>query len=169
MCKGKHASLYTDARISFYPKEKACLIGIWHAFCYILSDFLLFMLRAVTGLANVKFRVDRIEVFAVEMLLYDSQTFTKTLIMHDLTFSKEADRITYFRIFHKPQDIIISGPGSFRSHIFMKICNRISFGLKIGCRPRCTAGSLCLEGKRMVNIIFIKTVFFDFFRCQIAC
>ena len=55
------------------------------------------MLRAVTGLANVKFRVDRIEVFAVEMLLYDSQTFTKTLIMHDLTFSKEADRITYFR------------------------------------------------------------------------
>ena len=111
MCKGKHASLYTDARISFYPKEKACLIGIWHAFCYILSDFLLFMLRAVTGLANVKFRVDRIEVFAVEMLLYDSQTFTKTLIMHDLTFSKEADRITYFRIFHKPQDIIISGPG----------------------------------------------------------
>ena len=69
------------------------------------------MLRAVTGLANVKFRVDRIEVFAVEMLLYDSQTFTKALIMHDLTFSKEADRITYFRIFHKPQDIIISGPG----------------------------------------------------------
>ena len=35
---------------------------------------------------HIKFRIERIEVFAVQMILNDSETFTESLIMNNLTF-----------------------------------------------------------------------------------
>lgn len=45
------------------------------------------------------------------MILHDSQRFTETLIMHDLSFPQELDGVAYFGILHKTEDILISGSG----------------------------------------------------------
>lgn len=96
--------------------------------------------------------------------------FTETLIMHDFTHSQEFDRIAHIWILHKPENIIVSGTRFlFRCHIFVEICDRVAFGLKIGCGPGCSAGCLGPKCKRMVNIVFVKSGFFQFFRRQIPC
>ena len=45
------------------------------------------------------------------MILHNAKRFTETLIMNDFTLSKETDRITYFRIFHKTQNVVIGCSG----------------------------------------------------------
>lgn len=61
------------------------------------------LLLAVTSTVwvFVKFRVECIEIFAIQMFLDDSKTFTESLVMYDLTLSQKTDRITDFRIFYK--------------------------------------------------------------------
>ena len=49
----------------------------------------------------VKFRIECIEIFAVQMFLDNSKTFTESLVMYDLTLSQKTDRIADFRIFYK--------------------------------------------------------------------
>ena len=74
------------------------------------------------------------------MILHDSQRFTETLIMHDLSFPQELDGVAYFGILHKTEDILISGSGFLLCrHIFMQIRDRVALGLEVGCGPGCAA------------------------------
>ena len=48
---------------------------------------LIFGLRPLAALLHVEFRIDCVEVFGVEIILNDSQTFTETLIVHDFALT----------------------------------------------------------------------------------
>ena len=43
-----------------------------------------------------------IEVLTIQVILDDSETFAKSLVMYDFTFSEKTNRIADFRIFYKP-------------------------------------------------------------------
>ena len=60
---------------------------------------------------HIKFRIERIEVFAVQVFLHDPKIFTESLVMHDFTLTQETNRITDFRIFYKPENVIVSRTG----------------------------------------------------------
>ena len=81
-----------------------------------------------SDLIFIKLRIECIEVFAVQVFLHDPKIFTESLVMHDFTLTQETNRITDFRIFYKPENVIVSRTGFlFCSEVFMKICNRITF------------------------------------------
>lgn len=42
-------------------------------------------------LASVEFRVEGVEVFAVEFILDDAESFSETLEMYDFTLTQESD------------------------------------------------------------------------------
>lgn len=60
---------------------------------------------------QVEFRIDRIEILAVQVILDNSQGFAETLIMHNLPLPEELDRIADFRVFYKTQDVVIGCAG----------------------------------------------------------
>ena len=68
-------------------------------------------------LAQVEFRVDGVEVFAVQIILHDTQAFAEPLEMNDLTLPEEADRIDDIRIVHHAENVVIGGAG------FLFCCN----------------------------------------------
>ena len=89
--------------------------------------------------------------------------------MNNFTFTKETDRVTDFRIFYQPKNVVVCGAGFlFGSHVFMKIRNWITFRLECCSTPRSATGCLWPESKCVVNIIFIKTRFFKLFRSQVT-
>ena len=59
----------------------------------------------------IKLRIECIEVFAVQVFLHDPKIFTESLVMHDFTLTQETNRITDFRIFYKPENVIVSRTG----------------------------------------------------------
>lgn len=77
---------------------------------------------------QVKFWVESVEIFAVQMILDDPETFPEALVVDDLPLTEKADRITDFRIFDKSQNIVVSGACFlFGSHVFMEVRDRIAF------------------------------------------
>ena len=60
---------------------------------------------------QIKFRVDGVEVLAVQILLDESERFTESLIMYDLAFSQETDRVEDVRVVAHADDVIIGGAG----------------------------------------------------------
>ena len=99
------------------------------------------------------------------MILYDSEAFTKTLIMHHLTLTQEPDRVAYFRVFYEPEDILIGSSGFlFGRHIFMQIRDWIAFGLEVGGGPGGATCGLGPECKGVVHIVFVESGFFQFLR-----
>lgn len=77
--------------------------------------------------ADIKFRVECVEVSGVEVILTYAKSFTKPLEMYDLTLSQELYGVTDIGIICKTQDIIV-GRASFlfRSHVFMEVGENIS-------------------------------------------
>ena len=60
---------------------------------------------------HVKLRVKCIEVFAVQIVLNDSEAFAKSLIVYDFAGAKEANRVSNFRVFYETKNIVIGGAG----------------------------------------------------------
>ena len=60
---------------------------------------------------QIKFRVDGVEVLAVQILLDESERFTESLIMYDLAFSQETDRVEDVRVVAHADDVVIGGAG----------------------------------------------------------
>lgn len=117
----------------------------------------------------VEFRIDCVEVLAVKMILDNSQAFTETLVVNDFPLTKKTDGVADLRIFYQTKDVVISSPGFlFCCHIFMEIGNGISFGLKVSSGPWSAAGRLRPECQSMIDIIFVKTRFFNLLRGQIS-
>ena len=87
---------HTDVTLTLYP----------HLFikttCFFLLNFpCTLCLLTITVPSHIKFRIDRIEILTVQIILHDSKTFTKALVMHDFTLTQETNRITHFRIFYE--------------------------------------------------------------------
>lgn len=57
------------------------------------------------------FRVECVEVLAVQIILDDSETFSEALEVYDLPLAQEFDRFTNIRIIDKTQDIIVGRAG----------------------------------------------------------
>ena len=75
---------HTDVTLTLYP----------HLFikttCFFLLNFpCTLCLLTITVPSHIKFRIDRIEILTVQIILHDSKTFTKSLVMHDFTLSQE--------------------------------------------------------------------------------
>jgi len=51
---------------------------------------------------NIKFRVERIEVLGVKLILYDSESFTEPLEVYNFPRAKEFDWFTDFLIVDEP-------------------------------------------------------------------
>ena len=67
---------------------------------------------------TIERRVGGIEVFGIQMILDDTQTFTETLEMNDFTFPQITNGIADLRIFYKAKNIFIGAPCFlFRSHV----------------------------------------------------
>lgn len=74
-------------------------------------------------------------------------------------------KMAYFQGF--PAMLFLRGR-TICSHIFMQICNRITFGLECCSTPRSSAGSLRPECECVVYIIFVEAGFFNLFWCKIT-
>lgn len=57
---------------------------------------------------TVKFRIKRIKVSGVQVILYDSQCFTESLEMYNFALAKKLDRFNNIRIVYHAQDIVVS-------------------------------------------------------------
>ena len=60
----------------------------------------------------IRDRIKCIEVLTVQVILHNSETFTKSLKVYDFSFTQEFDCGINIRvIFHKPEDIVIGSAG----------------------------------------------------------
>ena len=82
----------------------------------------------ISGFTFIKFRVKGIEVFGVQLILDNTESFAKALEMYDFPGAKELYGFIDIRIIpDKAEDIVIGGAGFlFGCHIFKKICNGIT-------------------------------------------
>ena len=55
----------------------------------------------------VKGRIDRIEVFAVQMLLCPTESVGESLVMHDLALAEILDGISDVGVIHQPQNVVV--------------------------------------------------------------
>jgi hypothetical protein len=61
----------------------------------------------------IKFRIERIKIPGIQVILHDPKGFAKPLEMYDFTFPEELDRISDIGIVNKAEDIVISSPALF--------------------------------------------------------
>jgi hypothetical protein len=63
------------------------------------------------GFNPVIIRVEGVEIFAVEMLRGNAETFAETLIVYDFPLAQEAYNIFYIGVVNKTQDIVVGCAG----------------------------------------------------------
>ena len=59
----------------------------------------------------VEFRIEGVEISAVQLLLHQPQAFAEPLVVDDLPFPQEADGVADFRVFHQTENVVVGGPG----------------------------------------------------------
>ena len=118
----------------------------------------------------IECRIIAIEVSGIQIILNHTQCLTESLIMHNFSFTQEADWISNFRhISNYPENVIVSASCFLLCcHILMKVGNRIAFGLEFTCIKWNATGSLWPYGNGMINLIWAKSRFFDFFHREIT-
>ena len=57
--------------------------------------------------AFVKRGVDRVEVFAIKLFLSDAKSIAKALIVHDLTLTQVAQRITHVGVIAQTDEVVV--------------------------------------------------------------
>ena len=60
---------------------------------------------------HIKFRIERIEVFAVQAVLYLFQSFTEPLEMDDFPGTQKSKWIQYIRIINNADKVFVGAPG----------------------------------------------------------
>lgn len=70
-------------------------------------------------LFHIEFRIDGVEVSAVQSVLHQSEGFAETLEMNDFTFSEEANRVDNIRVVGKTKNVVVGQTG------FLFCCNHI--------------------------------------------
>ena len=85
----------------------------------------------------IKFRIEIIKVFGIQLILSFFQRFTESLEMDDFPGTQEFQRFPDFRIGNHAQQVVIYGPGLlFCRQVFCKVRNGIALGLKLKCCKR---------------------------------
>ena len=118
---------------------------------------------------QIKFRVDGVEVLAVQILLDESERFTESLIMYDLAFSQETDRVEDVRVVAHAEDVVIGGAGFlFRCHIFGQVCNGITLRSKAERVKWEACRRLRVDSRGMIDKVSLETRFFNLFHRHVA-
>lgn len=68
-------------------------------------------LSGLRHLIRVKGRVKGVEVAAVKFLLGDTEGFTETLVMHNLTLPQKLNRLAHIIVRYHPKDIVVGAAG----------------------------------------------------------
>ncbi len=68
----------------------------------------LFAAAAVSAVRAVEGRVERIEVFGIQIILNHPQRLAEPLEVDDLPFTEETDGITDLRILDQTEDVVVS-------------------------------------------------------------
>ena len=112
--------------------------------------------------------VERIIVFAVQVIQNEAESFTEALVVYDLSFAQIADRVTYFRIFYEAQYVVVrEARFLFSSHIFVQIRDWIPGGLDHRRAPRLTGSRLWPKADRVVDIVGGEALFLEFIGRQV--
>ena len=137
------------------PKPAASRLRL---FCYANKLFL-----------QIKFRIDRVKILAVEIILHNAKRFAKTLIMHNLPLSQEADRVENIRVIAHADDVIIGGAGFlFRSHVFGQVCDGITLRSKAKRVKREACRRLRVDPRGMIDEVGLEPRFFNLLHRHIA-
>lgn len=75
-----------------------------------LSKFL-FPAAAAFAVRAVEGRIERIEVFGIQVILDHPHRFTEPLEVDDLPFSEESDGVADFRILDQPENVVVGKAG----------------------------------------------------------
>lgn len=130
---------------------------------------LIFRLRPLAGMLHVEFRIDCVEVFGVEVILNDSQTFAEALIVHDFALTQEADRVEDIRVVAKTDDVVVGRAGFLLgSHVFRQVGNGIALRSKAEGVEREACRSLRVNAGGMVYKICLKTRLLNLFKRHVA-
>lgn len=60
---------------------------------------------------SVEFRIERVEILGIQVVLHDPERFTEPLKVNDFPFAEEFDRISYIGIVYETKDIVIGSSG----------------------------------------------------------
>ena len=116
----------------------------------------------------VELRIERIEVFRIQMVRNNPQPFAEPLIMHDFALTEEFDGIPDIGIVAEAQDIVVRGPRFlFCCHVFVNIGNGVPGDRK---RRGAERNAVCvsrINPRCMVDKIRCESGFLDFFFCQV--
>ena len=98
------------------------------------------------------------------MILSNTQGFTEALVMDDFPGSEELDGFTDIRILDQAQNVVVGGAGLLLcSHIFVKICDDVSFYLEFTGVEGHTTCCLRPDTNGVIHIIIGKSAFLDLF------
>lgn len=109
--------------------------------------------------STVKSRIKRIEVLGIEMILHDSQSFTKPLEVHDFPCPKELDGFVHIGfILYKSKNIVVGGACLLLCrHILRQICNDIAFGLELASVEGNASRCLGPDADGVVHVVVAET------------
>ena len=81
--------------------------------------------------SDVESRIVGIKISFVQVILYDPQGFSKTLIMHDFPLTQKSQGVPDIGVIGDANEVIIGGARLlFRGHVFVQIRDGIALGLK---------------------------------------
>ena len=96
--------------------------------------------KALAGLFSaifIKARVAGVEILAVEMVGRDPEAFAETLVVDDLPFPQEFQRIADIRVVDEAEQVVVRCTGLLLGcHILVHVADDIALALDIGRGPR---------------------------------
>ena len=128
--------------------------------------------KALAGLFSaifIKTRVAGVEILAVEMVGRDPEAFAETLVVDDLPFPQEFQRIADIRVVNKAEQVVVRCTGLLLGcHILVHVADDIALALDIGRGPRRAGRGLRPDAGGMVDEIGIKTRLHDFLGGEVS-
>ena len=127
-----------------------------------------FLSGDLSGTLFVEFGVEGVEIPAVQLLLHEAQAFAEPLVVHDLPFPEEADRVADFRVFDEAQDVVVGCSCLLLcGQVFVQVCDGVALGLEDRGGPGHAAGGLGPERQCVVYVIGGEAGTLDLFGRQV--
>lgn len=117
----------------------------------------------------IKRRVVCVEIFAICMILRNTEGIAESLEMCDLSLTEEFDGIADIGIVYETEDVIIGYTSLlFGCEVFVQIGKYITLDSDIGRGKGCSCGRLRINACGMIDKIGVKARFFDFLGGQVS-
>ena len=128
---------------------------------------MLFLLFTVALL--IKARIEGVEVLLIQPIGRQTQALAEALVMHDLAFAQEFDRIAHIGIVNQTQDIVIGRSGLLLSRqIFVQIGDDVALALNICGRERYACRRRRIYACGMIDKVGVKSAFLDLLVAETA-